>query len=235
MTEAAESMPGAARGAQVARVDPVEAPRVLLFAAQALHHADAVEVFVQGAVDPGDGDAHFQEGPARELAPDDHHADQDGQHREGEQRQLPVEDQHRRDDDGEPDDIGDGRQHAGRQELLQHLHVGRHARHHASHFGAVVEALGERHQVVEHLPAHAQQHAVTHAGHGPLPHVLRPPGADGHADEGDHQPLEAGQVALGDEVAHGEGDQEGLGCRRSRRTPPSRGRPGCPASCAGPR
>ena len=75
--------------------------------------------------------------------------------------------------------VAEDRDHAGREEVVQHVHVGRDARHQPADRVAVVVAQVEALQVA--VDRHPQ------VEHDPLPGQLHRPGLDVLGGERDHQ------------------------------------------------
>ncbi len=89
-----------------------------------------------------------------------------GKHRERQQRQLPVQFQHHHHDAEQREEIPEDGHHAGSEQVVQHVHVRRHARHQAAHRIAVEEAHLQPLQVEEDLLAQVVHHLLPHHLHG---------------------------------------------------------------------
>ena len=145
--------------------------KVARLAAEQLHRGHAGDVLLQEGVDPRDpGRARC--GTTRARCARNHcvTSDDQRQHRERDQRQPPVHrDQHDHDAD-QREDVAEDRDDAGGEQLVQHVDVGRHARHQPADRIAVVELQVEPLQVPVDLHPHVE--------HDPLPGHLQRPGLD---------------------------------------------------------
>ena len=85
---------------------------------------------------------------------------------EGQQRQLPVHIQHHHHDAQEREEIPEDRYHPGREEVVQHIHVGGHPGHQAAHGVAIEKGHFQPLQVQEDLLAQVVHHLLPHQLHG---------------------------------------------------------------------
>ena len=124
--------------------------------------------------------------------------DDERQDGEGHEREPPVHRDEHDHDAGEREDVAEDRDDAGREQVVEHVDVGRHARHQPADGVAVVELQVEALQVPVDLHAHVV--------HDPLPGHLQRPGldeleherADQDREEGQRNPIDAAQIAVGD-------------------------------------
>ena len=152
----------ASRWPRLICVEPREVPPL---PAEQLDRRHPADVLLQEGVDPRDP------GPDRAVRLADvaaeplRHQHDQRQHREGHQRQPPVERQHDDHDADEREHVAEHRHDAGGEQVVQHVDVGRHARHQPADGVAVVELDVEPLQVpvdlhpqVEHDPLAGQLH-----------------------------------------------------------------------------
>ena len=94
------------------------------------------------------------------------------QHREGDERQPPVHPDHHRHDADQREDVAEDRHDAGREQLVQDVHVGRDARHQPADGIPVVEAQVEPLQVSVDLHPQVEHDPLAGHLHHPGLHVL---------------------------------------------------------------
>ena len=90
------------------------------------------------------------------------------------------------------------RHDAGGEQIVQHVHVGRHAGHQASDGVAVVELDVEPLQVPVDLHAQVEHDALAGQLHGVRLHVLARERTEEDAEEPQRHPVQPRQVAGGD-------------------------------------
>ena len=173
-------------GVAVVGVQVVELGAVAVLARQALDHAHAGDVLLQGGVDHGDGGAGAAEGALGEALPEGGDDEHDGQHGEAEQGQRDVHNQHDGDDADQCDERTEDGEQARTEHGFQHSDIALQARHDAPDLRAVVEAEREPLQMGEHVGTEMVEHLLSRPGHGPDLPVLRLP----HQDV-DHQQHDA--------------------------------------------
>ena len=87
------------------------------------------EPLLEERVEPGEPVADVAEGVSHPAAEDRGREPDQRNHREGDQRELDVDHQHHPHDGDEGEHVAEDRHHAGGEELVQRLDVGRHPGH----------------------------------------------------------------------------------------------------------
>ena len=194
-------------GVAMLAVDELEAAVVHLLAAEQLHRRHAVDVLVEERVDARDPQAHLPVGLAH-VPPEPLRQDENQrQHREGDQRKPPVHPQQRHHDADEHEQIAERRDDARREQIVDDVDVGRHARHQPPDGIAIVERQIQPLQMRVDLHAHVEHDALAdhlhHVGLGVLERERR----NQHRQVHQRDVVEAGKVALGDVLVDGDLDQ----------------------------
>ncbi len=168
-------------------VDLVEPGEVLLLAPEQLHGRHPRDPLLEEGIDPRDPRAHVPIGVpdvAAEPLGDQRH---ERKHGERDEREAPV---HHREDHHDPqerEDVAEDGDDAGREEVVEDVHVRRDACHHPPDRVPVVVAQVQPLQVRVHLHAHVEHDALPGQLQGPGLDVLRREGAGegGEIEQGD--------------------------------------------------
>ena len=188
-------------------IDLVEAPEVQRLAPEQLDGRHACDVFLQERVDARDPPAHDAVRIAHVSAEPLRDEDDQRQHREGDQRQLPVHPQHHAHDADEREHIAENRDHARREQIVQHVDIRGDARHQASDGVPVVILQIEPLQVPVNRHPQVEHDSLAGQLHRPRLHVLGDEGAGEDGQIQRRQPIEAGEPAGRDVTIDGQLDQ----------------------------
>ena len=133
--------------------------------------------------------------------------DEDRAHEQHDDPELPAEDEHR----DERRDDQHAAHHEHRQsladEVLERLHVGRHARHEQAGSGAIEEAHRHAHDVVEHATAQIEQERLAGLRYSVDRRAAEDVRAGGRDDEEQRREGDRVDVALRDALVDAEADQ----------------------------
>ena len=153
-------------------IDLVEPREVQRFAPEQLHRRHPGDVLLQKRVDARDPAAHDAVRLA-DVAPEPlRDEDDERQHGEGDQRQPPVHPQHHAHDADEREHVAEDRDDAGREQIVQHVHVGGDARHQPADRIAIVVLQVEPLQVAVDRHAQVEHDALAGQLHRPGLHVF---------------------------------------------------------------
>ena len=128
-------------------------------------------------------------------------------------RQLPVKPDHHRHNRQEGKEVAENGDDAGREQVVQHIHVGGDTRHHAAHRVAVVETQLQALQVAENLLAQVVHDFLSHQLHGERLDKLQDKGQKDRRQENDQADLENAGERIVTEEAREEFGNLGAGRR----------------------
>ena len=188
-------------------VEPAEDPR---FLPEQLHRGHAGDVLLQKRVDPGDqrpDDPVRLAGIAAEPLRD--HGDQ-RKDRKRDQRQPPVHDHEHDHDARQHEHVAEDRHDAGREHVVQDIHVGRDPGHQAADRIAVVELHVQLLQVPVDLQAHVEHDALPGDLQRPRLQEFQREGREQDREKRQRDPIEPGQVPGLDVTVDRDLDQIGL-------------------------
>jgi hypothetical protein len=201
--------------AQVLPVELGEACGRGFLPAEELDHAHARQPLLQERVQPRqpvpDVPERVAHPPAEDRGREPHQRD-DG---ERDQRQLDVEDEHHPHDGQQGEDVPEDGDHAGGEQLVQRLHVGRDPGHQPADRIAVEVGDAEALEMPEDLHAQVVHHPLPHEGRQQHPGVLH------HQLQQQGRQVQPGKEAEQPHVLARNGDVEGtLGQSRSHQRDP---------------
>ena len=164
--EEAVGQDGILVGVPVGLVDPVELLQAAVLVIEELNHGHPRQVLLQVRVDARDGEADAPVGFPHRLA--EPHRGQHDERQDGkrQQRQLRVHPKHHDHDAHEREEVPEDGDHAGGEQVVQHVHVRGHAGNHPPHGVAIEEAQLQALQVRKDLFAQIVHHALADHLHG---------------------------------------------------------------------
>ena len=187
-------------GIAVIAIDRVETLERAALLSEQLHRRHTGQVLLQKRVDLRDQAAHLPIRLAHVLAEPLRRRQNARQDDERHQRQTPVHPEHRGDDAEEREHVAEHRHHTRREQVVERVDVGRHARHHAADRVFVVEREVELLQVAVDLdPDGAHDALPGHLHHHRL-HVLEQKVQDQQPEEDRRDLLQADDVLVLDVV-----------------------------------
>ena len=145
-----------------------------------------------------------------------HHHDE-RQHREGDERQPPVHDDEDDHDAEQREHVAEDRHDAGGEEIVQNVHVGRHAGHQAPDRIAIEESHVEPLKVLVDLGAQVEHDALPRHLEHPGLEVFERERSDEDAEEDQRNPVQPLQIARRDVAIDGELHDVGLRQLKDRR------------------
>ena len=121
--------------------------------------------------------------------------------------QPPVHPQQRHHDADEHEQIAEGRDDAGREQIVDDVHIGRHARHQPTNGIAIVKGQIEPLQMRVNLHAHVVHDALADHLHHVGLRVLERERRDEHREVDERDVVETGEVSLRDVLIDGDLDE----------------------------